>query len=134
MPTVRRLPSRRGLPALVAVVVLLGAGVALAAGALGGEDVTPADRAFSKLCRERGGTPTLAPGSGDYVKDARSCEIRYGRHSYEMYAITPNGFDEREAAEAREACARRAEQEKDLPGAPERFVWHPRSAICEAVD
>jgi hypothetical protein len=134
MPTVRRLPSRRGLPALVAVVVLLGAGVALAAGALGGEDVTPADRAFSKLCRERGGTPTLAPGSGDYVKDARSCEIRYGRHTYEMYAITPNGFDEREAADARDACARRAKQEKSLLGAPERFVWHPRSAICEAVD
>jgi hypothetical protein len=51
-----------------------------------------------------------------------------------MYAITPNGFDQREAAEAREACARRAKQEKGLPGAPERFVWHPRSAICEAVD
>ena len=134
MPTVRRLPSRRGLPALVAVVVLLGAGVALAAGALGGEDVTPADRAFSKLCRERGGTPTLAPGSGDYVKDARSCEIRYGRHTYEMYAITPNGFDEREAANARAGCARLAEQEKDIAGAPKRRVWHPRTAICEAVD
>jgi hypothetical protein len=129
-----RLLSRRGLPVLVAAVVLLGAGVALAAGALGGEDLTPADRAFSKLCRERGGTPTLAPGSGDYVKDARSCEIRYGRHTYEMYAITPEGFDERAAAEARESCARRAQQEKGLPGAPKRRVWHARSGICEAVD
>jgi hypothetical protein len=135
MPTVSRLLSRRGLPALVALLVVLGAGVALAAGALGGgEEADPADRAFSKLCRERGGTPTIAPGSGDYVKDSRSCEIRYGRHTYEMYAITPNGFDERQAARARAGCARLAEQENGLPGAPRRRVWHARSAICEAVD
>jgi hypothetical protein len=131
---VNRLLSRRGVPALIALVVLLGAGVAVAAGAFGGDEEDPADRAFSALCRERGGTPTLAPGSGDYVKDARSCEIRYARHTYEMYAITPNGFDERAAARARESCTVRARQEKGLPGAPKRRVWHPRSAICEAVD
>ena len=131
MPTVSRLLSRRGLPALVAVVVLLGAGVALAAGGLGGDESDPADRAFAKLCRERGGTPTLAPGSGDYVKDARSCEIRYGRHTYEMYAITPNGFDQREAARARTACARQVAFDKEQPGAQRRHVWHPRTAICE---
>jgi len=129
-----RLLSRRGLPVLVALVVLVGAGVAVASGALGGDEGDPADRAFSKLCRERGGTPTLAPGSGDYVKDARSCEIRYGSHTYEMYAITPSGFDERAAAEARDSCARRAQQDKGVTGAPERRVWHPRTAICEAVD
>jgi hypothetical protein len=131
---VNRLLSRRGVPALVALVVLVGAGVAVAAGAFRGDEEDPADRAFSALCRERGGTPTLAPGSGDYVKDARSCEIRYGRHTYEMYAITPNGFDERQAARARAGCARLAEQENGLPGAPRRRVWHARSAICEAVD
>jgi hypothetical protein len=138
MPTVARLRdrllSRRGLPPLVGAVLLLGAGVAVAAGALAGDEADPADRAFAKLCRERGGTPKLAPGSGDYVKDARSCEIRYGNHTYEMYAITPNGFDERQAARAREGCSRLAQQERDLPGAPKRRVWHQRSAICEAVD
>jgi hypothetical protein len=131
---VNRLLSRRGLPVLVAMVVLVGAGVAFAAGTLGGDEGDPSDRAFSKLCRDRRGTPTLAPGSGDYVKDARSCEIRYGRHTYELYAVTPNGFDEGAAAEARESCTMRARQEKGLPGAPKRRVWHPRTAICEAVD
>ena len=100
------------------------------------DEPTAADRSFMKVCRDHGGIPTLAPGSGDYVKDARYCEIVYGGDRYEMYAVHPEGFSEREAAEAHRSCIAQAEQERrqpeDGPGAkPRRFTWHPRSAICE---
>jgi hypothetical protein len=120
-----RLLSWPVLIALVAVVVA----VELALPRLRGGDA--ADRRFTELCRERGGTPSLAPGSGDYVKDARSCEVRYGAHTYEMYAITPTGFDQREAKRARTACARQVAFDKEQPGPERRHVWHPRTAICE---
>jgi hypothetical protein len=127
-----QLRSRRGLAVVLAAAVLVAAGVAFAASS--GEDVDPADARFARLCRERGGEPSLAPGSGDYVKDARKCEVRYGGHTYEMYALTAEGFDEREAADQRRSCALLARQEKDIPGAPRRRVFHPDTAICEAVD
>src|SRR3954453_11260055 len=73
-----------------------------------GDDLTAADKAFVKVCRDHGGTPTLAPGSGDYVKDARDCTIEYGGESYEMYAVHPEGFSAREAADARAACLKQA--------------------------
>jgi hypothetical protein len=123
-----RVLSWPGLAALVTVVVLLE--LALPRLRADDEPQNAADRRFAELCRERGGTPKLAPGSGDYVKDARSCEVRYGAHTYEMYAITPHGFDEREAARAKTACARRIASD-DEPGAPRRHVWHPQTAICE---
>jgi hypothetical protein len=99
-------------------------------------EVTAADRSFMKVCRDHGGTPKLASGSGDYVKDGRFCEIVYGGDTYEMYAVHPEGFSEREAAESHRSCIAQAEQERrqpeDGPGAaPRRFTWHPRSAICE---
>jgi hypothetical protein len=124
-----RLLSWPVLVALVAVVAL----VELALPRLrdGDEPQNAADRRFAELCRERGGTAKLAPGSGDYVKDARSCEVRYGAHTYEMYAITPNGFDEREAARARTACTRQIASDKEQAGLPRRRVWHARTAICE---
>jgi hypothetical protein len=117
-------------PVLVGVVLAVGAFLAFGLPALRGEELTAADKAFVKTCKDHGGTPELAPGSGDYVKDARSCEVRYRDHSYEMYAVTANGFDEREAASAKRACDRRAALARE-EGQAARYVWHPLSAICE---
>ena len=127
----RLLSGRRLVVLIAAAVVLVAAGVALAVRSSGGD---PVDERFAALCRERGGTPVLAPGSGDYVKDARSCRVRYGKHTYEMYALEADGFDEREAAEARRSCALLARQEQEIPGAPKRRIFHPRTGICERVD
>ncbi len=99
-----------------------------------GEDLTAADKAFVEVCRDHGGTPELAPGSGDYVKDARDCTIEYGGESYEMYAVHPEGFSAREAEDARQACLKQAAQERRDPengSTPASFTWHPRSGICE---
>jgi hypothetical protein len=112
--------------------------VAVLAGVLvqrsSGEELTAADRAFVEVCRDHGGTPELAPGSGDYVKDARDCTIEYGGDSYEMYAVHPEGFSAREAEDARQACVKQAAQERRDPEngrTPATFTWHPRSGICE---
>jgi hypothetical protein len=117
---------------LVVVAVVVVAELAVPRLTRTAADETPADRAFATVCREHGGTPKLAPGSGDYVKDGRSCEIRYGGFAYEMYAVHPEGFSEREAADAHRACRVQAAQERRDPGgAGVRFVWHARSGICE---
>jgi hypothetical protein len=120
-------------PVLAGVVVVAIAAVVLVP-RLGGDDLTPADEAFVKVCRDHGGTPELAPGSGDYVKDARDCTIEYGGESYEMYAVHPEGFSEREAEDARQACVKQAAQERLDPEngrTPARFTWHATSGICE---
>jgi hypothetical protein len=125
--------TRRGLAVLAAIVGVAALAVWQGAGALG--LTSSDDDRFAEICRDHGGTPSFAQGSGDYVKDARSCTIRYGAHTYEMYAVTPAGFDQREATRARQACADLARNDRTLPesaGAPRRRVWHPRSAICEA--
>jgi hypothetical protein len=134
MGTLRaRLLSWPVILAVVAVVVVLGVLVQRSSG----ESLTPTDRAFAKVCRDHGGTPTFAPGSGDYVKDARDCTIEYGGDAYEMYAVHPEGFSEREAAQARRACTMLARQKRaeaargDVVGSV-RVVWHPRAAICES--
>jgi hypothetical protein len=119
--------------------VLLGiAVVAVIAGVLvqrsSGEDLTAADKAFVAVCRDHGGTAELAPGSGDYVKDARDCTVEYGGESYEMYAVHPEGFSATEAEDARQACVKQAAQERRDPengSTPATFSWHPRSGICE---
>ncbi len=102
-----------------------------------GEALTPVDEAFAKVCRAHGGTPTFAAGSGDYVKDARDCTIDYGGDGYEMYAVHPEGFSEREAAQAHRACTMLARQkrEESARGAnvgSTRVVWHPRAGVCES--
>jgi hypothetical protein len=125
-----RLRSRPVVAGIVVVAVIAGLLVARA----GGEELTAADKAFVAVCRAHGGTPTLAPGSGDYVKDARDCTVEYGGESYEMYAVHPEGFSAREAADARAACLKQATQERRDPEngeTPKRFTWHPRSGICE---
>jgi hypothetical protein len=123
----------RSWPVLLGIVV-----VAVLAGVVvqrsSGEDLTATDKAFVKVCREHGGTPELAPGSGNYVKDARDCTIEYGGESYEMYAVHPEGFSAREAEDARRACVKQAAQERRDPengSTPKTFTWHPRSGICE---
>jgi hypothetical protein len=126
-------------PRLASWPVLVGIAVAaVLAGLLvqrsSGEDLTAADKAFVEVCRDHGGTPELAPGSGDYVKDARDCTVEYGGESYEMYAVHPEGFSAREAEDARQACLKQAAQERRDPedgSTPKTFTWHPRSGICE---
>ena len=126
-----RILSWPALAVVVAVVVV----VELAGPKLTGSsaDLSAAERAYARVCREHGGTPSFAAGSGDYVKDGRFCEVRYGGRSYEMYAVHPEGFSEREAADAHRACRIQAAQARrdGSGGAGTRFVWHARSGICE---
>jgi hypothetical protein len=125
-----RLLSRPALLGIVVVAVLAGVVVQRSSG----EDLTAADKSFIKVCRDHGGTPELAPGSGDYVKDARDCTIAYAGESYEMYAVHPEGFSAREAEDARRACVKQAAQERLDPEngrTAKTFTWHPRSGICE---
>jgi hypothetical protein len=120
-------------PVLVGIVVVAVLGFVLVPRS-SGEDLTAADKAFVEVCEEHGGTATLAPGSGDYVKDARDCTIEYGGEDYEMYAVHPEGFSEREAAAARAACLKQAAQERSDPengNTSAAYTWHPKSAICE---
>ena len=77
-----------------------------------------------KLCRDHGGTPTTAPGSGD----RRVCAVRYGRQVYVMDAITPDGFDEDTARYQRRGCEEAGrEQRAPRPS----FVYHPTTGVCE---
>jgi len=125
-----RLLSR---PVLAGIVLIAVAAFVLVQ-RVGGDDLTAADRAFVKVCEEHGGTAELAPGSGNYVKDARDCTIEYGGEDYEMYAVHPEGFNEREAAAARAACLKQAAQERRDPengSRPATFTWHAKSGICE---
>src|SRR3954452_7217735 len=120
-------------PVLAGIVVFAALGFVLVQGSSGG-DLTTAGQAFVKVCEQHGGTATLAPGAGYYVKDARDCTIEYGGESYEMYAVHPEGFSAREAEDARQACVKQAAQERHDPEngrTPKTFTWHPRSAICE---
>jgi hypothetical protein len=128
-----RVLSWPGLAALAALVV---ASLVIARAAGGDDDLTAADRSFAAVCRDHGGTPSFAPGSGDYVKDARSCQIAFGGEDYEMYAVHPEGFSAREAAQAKRACtllARQSRRDAEVTGkTAEHVVWHARSAICES--
>jgi hypothetical protein len=123
-------------PVLIGIVVVAMLGFVLVQRS-SGEDLTAADKAFVKVCEEHGGTATLAPGSGDYVKDARDCTIEYGGDEYEMYAVHPTGFSAREAAQARQACdrllaQRRHDAKTSAEAAAIHVVWHPRAGICES--
>jgi hypothetical protein len=124
-------------PALVALAAVVAAAVLLVPRIAGSDaDVTPADKAFMRICRAHGGTPSLAPGSGDYVKDSRSCTVRYAGGTYEMYAVHAEGWSETEAAAAHRTCVAQATQARDAAGRGERVagtgsVWHPRSGVCE---
>jgi hypothetical protein len=124
-------------PALAALAAFVAAAALLVPRIAGSDaDVTPADRAFMRICRAHGGTPSLAPGSGDYVKDSRSCTVRYAGGTYEMYAVHAEGWSDREAAAAHRTCVAQVQQARAAaargePVAVKRYVWHPRSGICE---
>jgi hypothetical protein len=127
------MPRLRSWPVLLGIAVVAVAVVVLVQRS-GGEELTAADKAFVKVCEDHGGTAELAPGSGNYVKDARDCTIEYGGESYEMYAVHPEGFSAREAEDARQACVKQAAQERRDPengSTPATFTWHPKSGICE---
>jgi hypothetical protein len=129
-----RVLSWPGLVALAAILVV--AGLAISRAARGDDDLTAADRSFAAVCREHGGDPSFAADSGDYVKDARSCQIELGGERWEMYAVHPEGFSAREAAQAKRSCAllaRQSRRDAEATGRPAaRVVWHARSAICES--
>jgi hypothetical protein len=126
--------SWRGLVVLAGILVV--AGLAISRAARGDDDLTAGDRSFAAVCRDHGGDPSFAAGSGDYVKDARSCQIEFGGEGYEMYAVHPEGFSDREAAAAKRSCtllARQSRRDAEATGKqPARVVWHARSAICES--
>jgi hypothetical protein len=100
------------------------------------EDLTAADRAFIGVCRDHGGTPSLAEGSGDYIKDSQSCTVRYQGGTYEMYAVHAEAWSDQEAAAAHRTCVAQARQARAAVARGERvavteYVWHARSGICE---
>jgi hypothetical protein len=92
-----------------------------------------ADARFANVCREHGGTPATASGSGTNAQDQR-CTVRYGGRVYLMDAITPDGFDEDTARFQRQGCeeARRQQRASTDAGDPrESFVYHPTTGVCE---
>lgn len=126
-------------PALAAIATAVAAAVFLVPRIAGSDaDVTPADRAFMAVCRAHGGSPSLGAGSGDYVKDARSCTIRYPSGTYEMYAVHAAGWSASQAAAARRTCVAQAKQARAARARGERispvgYAWHERSGICEEL-
>jgi hypothetical protein len=101
-------------------------------------DVSPVgldpDAAFSKVCREHGGTPTRRPSTGTRPTPERSCTVRYGRRVYLMDAITPDGFDTDTARFQRQGCEESGRQQRadTAPGhRRSSFVYHPSTGVCE---
>jgi hypothetical protein len=98
-----------------------------------GQDAGPAanaDATFAKLCRDHGGTPRTAPGSG--VSAQPFCTVRYGGRLYRMDAITPDGFDADTASFQRQGCVEAARQAATTAGGGRpSFVYHPETGVCE---
>jgi hypothetical protein len=87
----------------------------------------PTAASFTKLCREHGGTPAAAPGTGTAAAPQRFCTVRYGGEVYRMDAITPHGFDTDTAHFQRAGCV----QAQHTAGRGESFVYHPTTGVCE---
>jgi hypothetical protein len=100
-----------------------------------GQDAAPAganaDASFATLCRDHGGTPRTAPGSGPGAQPF--CTVRYGGRVYRMDAITPDGFDADTASFQRQGCEEADRQAKATTagGARPSFVYHPETGVCE---
>ena len=96
-------------------------------------DVQPArsnaDAAFTRLCRQHGGTPKITPGVAEAQR--RSCTVTYGRRVYLMDAITPHGFDEDTAKYQRLGCETAQLQPEGPGGKSPTFVYHPDTGVCE---
>jgi hypothetical protein len=88
---------------------------------------SPTAAAFTKLCRQHGGTPHDPP-AGTAASAQQFCTVRYGATEYRMDAITPRGFDEDTAKFQRQGC----EQAQSEPGRHGvTFVYHPDTGVCE---
>jgi hypothetical protein len=123
-----------GLMLVLAVVILLVFGVPRWLESDPPPEGPNADASLSKVCREHGGTPTTAPGSGTGTTAEPFCAVRYGRRVYRMDAITPNGFDEDTARFQRQGCADadRHQRASTAPGHRRpAFVYHPTTGVCE---
>jgi hypothetical protein len=131
-PTRSRIAARSGGLALALTAVFLTVG--LPRWLAGDVDAAPGHARvdFAELCREHGGTPRPAPGSGG---KAQVCTVRYGQHVYLMDAITSRGFDGETARFQRQGC----EEEASLTGQGstaaklrgQAFIYHPDSGVCE---
>lgn len=126
--------ARKGGLVLVLVAVFLTFGVPRWLAGDNSPVGSDGDANFAKLCRDHGGTPTTAPGSGTKTGAQPFCTVRYGRHVYRMDAITPDGFDEDTARFQRQGCeeARREQRASAAPGQRrESFIYHPTTGVCE---
>ena len=86
---------------------------------------------FAKLCREHGGAPRPAPGSGGKFL---LCTVRYGRRLYLMDTITRHGFDAETARFQRQGCeeqARRVRRSATARARRQAFIYHPDTGVCE---
>lgn len=123
-----------GLTLVLAVVILLAFGVPRWLESDAPREGSNPDTNFAKVCREHGGTPTSAPGSGTKATVQRFCTVRYGRRVYRMDAITPHGFDEDTARFQQQGCeeANRQQRASTAPGHRRpSFVYHPTTGVCE---
>lgn len=97
---------------------------------LNGDDASPTSSdpaaAFTKVCRDHGGTPRSRP-SGTNAPPQQFCTVRYGDRVYRMDAITARGFDRDTAKFQRQGC----EQAAGTGDASQRFVYHPDTGVCE---
>jgi hypothetical protein len=130
--------GRKGVLIVVVAILFLPFGVPRW---LGGDSApTAPDPAsdLSRLCREHGGTPAGAPGSGAATDAQRFCTVRYGGRAYVMDAITADGFDEDTAAFQRQGCEEAARRARKAGGAAARrresFTYHPTTGVCERRD
>jgi hypothetical protein len=84
----------------------------------------------SQLCRDHGGTPGRAPGSGTSGTAQGFCTVRYGGQVYVMDAITPAGFDADTARYQRQGCGD-ARRTAKAAGSRRVFIYHPDTGVCE---
>src|SRR4051812_43882235 len=98
----RRSAARKAGLMVVLALVLIPFGVPRWLDRSAPEAASRADADLSTLCRDHGGTPTTAPGSGTAAR--RVCTVRYGGRTYVMDAITPAGFDADTARFQRQGC------------------------------
>ena len=123
--------GRKGWLVIAFVVVFLTFGLPRF---LDGDDASPTSSdpaaAFTKVCREHGGTPQTQR-SGTNAPPEPFCTVRYGGRSYRMDAITSRGFDRDTAKFQRQGCEQAARQAGEAGDDEQRFVYHPTTGVCE---
>lgn len=123
--------GRKGWLVIAFVVVFLTVGLPRF---LNGDDASPTRSdpaaAFTKVCREHGGTPRTR-SSGTNAPPEQFCTVSYGGRVYRMDAITARGFDRDTAKFQRQGCEQAAGQARDAGDGDQRFVYHPTTGVCE---